>query len=261
MSARPDQDKKLDHIEGRNAVYEALAAGRPINKLWVLSPEGGKKPDPALIKTMKLADDRGVPVTRVPRNTLDKMSDDKRHQGVIAAAAAHEYSDLDEVIAKVRSEGRDPFIVICDELKDSYNLGSILRISDAAGVDAVVIPERRSVAVDSNVAKASAGAVEYVPVCRVTNIATTIRDLKEDGFWIAGCDMDGDTTYDKADYAGSFAVVIGSEGSGIRDGVVKSCDFMISIPMTGHVNSLNAAVAAGIVIFEAARMRREGKRS
>ena len=260
MKDRPDKETKTDHIEGRNAVIEALTAGRPVNKMWVLAPEGGRKPDPALIKIMQLAEQKGIPYTKVPRATLDKMSPDKRHQGVIIAAAAHEYRDLDEVIAEVRSEGRQPLIVICDELKDSYNLGSILRISDAAGVDAVVIPERRSVAVDSNVAKASAGALEYVPVCRVTNIASTIRDLKEDGFWIAGCDMDGDVTYDKADYAGAFAIVVGSEGSGIRDGVAKSCDFMISIPMQGHVNSLNAAVAAGIVIFEAARMRKEGKR-
>ncbi len=260
MKDNNSKDMDLDHIEGRNAVTEALIAGRPVNKMWVLAPEGGKKPDPQLIKIMQLADKAGIPYTKVPRNTLDRMSEDKRHQGVIIACAAHEYQDLDEVIAKVRSEGRSPFIVICDELKDSYNLGSILRISDAAGVDAVVIPERRSVAVDSNVAKASAGAVEYVPVCRVTNIAQTIRDLKDDGFWIAGCDMDGDVTYDKADYGGSFAVVIGSEGSGIRDGVAKACDFMISIPMSGHVNSLNAAVAAGIVIFEASRMRKEGKR-
>ena len=260
MNQRSDKDARSDYIEGRNAVFEALSAGRPVNKMWVLAPEGGKKPDPALIKIMQLADKQGIPYTKVPRATLDKMSADRRHQGVIISAAAHEYQDLNEVIAKVRSEGRSPFIVICDELKDSYNLGSILRISDAAGVDAVVIPERRSVAVDSNVAKASAGAVEYVPVCRVTNIASTIRDLKEDGFWIAGCDMDGDVTYDKADYSGSLAVVIGSEGSGIRDGVAKSCDFMISIPMAGRVNSLNAAVAAGIVIFEAARMRKEGKR-
>ncbi|MCR4689378.1 MAG: 23S rRNA (guanosine(2251)-2'-O)-methyltransferase RlmB [Saccharofermentans sp.] len=246
-----------DKIEGRNAVTEALSSGRTINKIWILKPEGQRRLEPALAKILDTANKQGIVVTRAPRNVLDKLSQTKNHQGVIASCASHEYTKLEDILGKARSEGHAPLLIALDELKDAYNLGSILRISDCCGVDGIIIPERRSIALDSMVAKASAGALEYVPVARVTNLAQTLRNLKEkEGFWVCGTDMDGTSAYDKADYSGNLVIVIGSEGDGMREGVRKCCDFTVSIPMCGHVNSLNAAVAAGVVVFEAVKMRK-----
>ena len=254
----PEEEKtpSADRLEGRNSVLEALKAGREINKLWILESKGDKKPDPILMRILSDAEKKKIPVVRAKREALDRISETHNHQGVIAAVASHEYVDIEEVIEKVTSEGRSPFFVVLDELKDAYNLGSVLRIADAAGVDGVIIPKHRSIGLDSVVAKASAGAIEYVPVARVTNIAMTLRDLKEKhGFWVFGTDAEGQTDYDKADYKGAIAIVIGSEGEGMRDVVRKECDFLLSIPMAGNVNSLNAAVAAGIVIYEAVKGR------
>lgn len=250
------QEPTADRLEGRNSVNEALSAGREINKLWILEPQGGQRLDPGLAKILDEANKRKIVVMRSPRNVLDRMSQTHNHQGVIAAVASHEYVEIDDILAKAADEGRAPLLVVLDELKDAYNLGSVLRIADAAGVDGVVIPKHRSIGLDSVVAKASAGAIEYVPVARVTNIAQTLRELKEKhGFWVCGTAAEGSTPYDKADYKGSLAIVIGSEGEGMRDSVQKECDFLLSIPMAGRVNSLNAAVAAGIVIFEAVKGR------
>ena len=228
-----------DRLEGKNSVMEALRSGREFNKIWILESSDGKAPEAHLQKIMAIASERKITVIRANRSV-----------------ASHEYADLDEVIAKVRSENRQPLFVALDELKDAYNLGSILRISDAAGVDGVIIPKHRSIGLDSVVAKASAGAIEYVSVFRVTNLSRTLRSLKDDGFWVLGTDMDGSVEHDKADYRGAMVIVIGSEGEGMRDSVKKCCDILVSIPMAGHVNSLNAAVAAGVVIFEAAKQRR-----
>lgn len=257
-NSKPEaQEPTADRLEGRNAVTEALNAGREINKLWVLGPSGGQRLDPGLAKILDEANKRKIVVIRSPRNVLDRMSQTHNHQGVIAAVASHEYVEIDDILKKVESEGRQPLLVVLDELKDAYNLGSVLRIADAAGVDGVVIPKHRSIGLDSVVAKASAGAIEYVPVARVTNIAQTLRELKEkNGFWVCGTAAEGSTPYDKADYKGALAIVIGSEGEGMRDSVQKECDFLLSIPMAGTVNSLNAAVAAGIVVFEAVKGRR-----
>ncbi len=250
------QEPTADRLEGRNSVNEALSAGREINKLWILEPQGGQRLDPGLAKILDEANKRKIVVIRSPRNVLDRMSQTHNHQGVIAAVASHEYVEIDDILTKAADEGRAPLLVVLDELKDAYNLGSVLRIADAAGVDGVVIPKHRSIGLDSVVAKASAGAIEYVPVARVTNIAQTLRELKEKhGFWVCGTAAEGSTPYDKADYKGSLAIVIGSEGEGMRDSVQKECDFLLSIPMAGRVNSLNAAVAAGIVIFEAVKGR------
>lgn len=251
------QEPTADRLEGRNAVTEALNAGREINKLWILEPSGGQRLDPGLAKILDEANKRKIVVIRSPRNVLDRMSQTHNHQGVIAAVASHEYVEIDDILKKAEAEGRKPLLVVLDELKDAYNLGSVLRIADAAGVDGVVIPKHRSIGLDSVVAKASAGAIEYVPVARVTNIAQTLRELKEkNGFWVCGTAAEGSTPYDKADYKGALAIVIGSEGEGMRDSVQKECDFLLSIPMAGTVNSLNAAVAAGIVVFEAVKGRR-----
>ncbi|SMC31856.1 23S rRNA (guanosine2251-2'-O)-methyltransferase [Oscillospiraceae bacterium] len=250
-------EPSADRLEGRNAVTEAINAGREINKLWILEPSGGLRLDPGLAKILDEANKRKIVVIRSPRNVLDRMSQTHNHQGVIAAVASHEYVEIDDILKKAESEGRQPLLVVLDELKDAYNLGSVLRIADAAGVDGVVIPKHRSIGLDSVVAKASAGAIEYVPVARVTNIAQTLRELKEKhGFWVCGTAAEGSTPYDKADYKGALAIVIGSEGEGMRDSVQKECDFLLSIPMAGTVNSLNAAVAAGIVVFEAVKGRR-----
>ena len=222
-----------------------------------MEPSGGQRLDPGLAKILDEANKRKIVVIRSPRNVLDRMSQTHNHQGVIAAVASHEYVEIDDILKKAESEGRQPLLVVLDELKDAYNLGSVLRIADAAGVDGVVIPKHRSIGLDSVVAKASAGAIEYVPVARVTNIAQTLRELKEkNGFWVCGTAAEGSTPYDKADYKGALAIVIGSEGEGMRDSVQKECDFLLSIPMAGTVNSLNAAVAAGIVVFEAVKGRR-----
>ena len=191
-----------DKLEGRNAVTEALQAGRDFNKIWILKPEGDKPLDHGLIRILDEANKRGIIVTRATRQILDKMSNTHNHQGVIASVAPHKYADLDEIIGKCRDEGRPALLVALDEIKDAYNLGSILRISDCCGVDGVIIPERRSVSLDSMVAKASAGAIEYVPVARVTNLAQTLTRLKEkDNFWVCGTDMNADYEYHDADYS------------------------------------------------------------
>ena len=253
--AAEEKTPSADRLEGRNSVLEALKAGREINKLWVLDT-AGKKPDPILIRILDAAQKKKIPVVRTKREALDRMSETHNHQGVIAAVASHEYVSIEDMIEKAEDAGRKPFFVVLDELKDAYNLGSVLRIADAAGVDGVIIPKHRSIGLDSVVAKASAGAIEYVPVARVTNIAAVLRDLKQNhGFWVFGTAAEGSVAYDKADYKGSIAIVIGSEGEGMRDVVTKECDFLLSIPMAGSVNSLNAAVAAGIVIYEAVKGR------
>lgn len=246
-----------DKLEGRNAVTEALKAGREINKLWILDNKDGKKIDSGLARIVNMAYERKIVVVKCTRDVLNRMSETNNHQGVIASVACKEYVEIDDILAKAAEEGHAPLLVVLDELKDAYNLGSVLRIADAAGVDGVIIPKHRSIGLDSVVAKASAGAIEYVPVARVTNIANTLRDLKKNnGFWVCGTDALGQTPYDKADYSGPMAIVIGSEGEGMRDLVRKECDFLLSIPMAGAVNSLNAAVAAGIVIFEAVKGRK-----
>ena len=195
----------------------------------------------------------------VDKRALDAMSTTHGHQGVIAQVAAHEYIELEDLISNIKSKEETPFLLILAELQESYNLGSILRIADAAGVQGVIIPMRRSVGLDAAVAKASAGAIEHVPVARVNNLSQTIVTLKEAGFWIAGTDSDGKTEYRKADWQGPLAIMIGSEGEGLSPILKRHCDFLISIPMHGKVNSLNAAVAAGIVTFEAAAQRQAAK--
>ncbi|MDD2458361.1 MAG: 23S rRNA (guanosine(2251)-2'-O)-methyltransferase RlmB, partial [Eubacteriales bacterium] len=245
-----------DRLEGRNPIQEALKAGRSFNKLWVAKRDG--KPDLILARIVAQSREAGAVVMEVERKILDQMSETKAHQGVIAQVAAHEYVELDDLLASIQAKGETPFLVMLDELQDGYNLGSVLRIADAAGVHGVIIPERRSVGLDSTVAKASAGAIEHVPVCRVGNLTQTVLKLKEQGFWVAGADSEGTQDYHKIDWTGSMLVMIGSEGEGIGKQLLKHCDFLISIPMKGQVNSLNAAVATGIIVFEAAAQRQAG---
>ena len=242
-----------DRLEGRNPILEAIKAGRTINKLWVAKRE--EKPDPALGRLITLAREAGAVVMETDRRVLDQMSETHGHQGVIAQVAAHEYVELDDMIARPLERGETPFLLVLSELQESYNLGSILRIADAAGIHGVIIPQRRSVGLDAAVAKASAGAIEHVPVCRVNNLSQTVERLKEQGFWIVGTDTAGTVEYHAVDWQGPLAVLVGGESEGISLILRKHCDFLISIPMHGQVNSLNAAVATGIIVFEAAHQR------
>ncbi|HBY33318.1 MAG TPA: 23S rRNA (guanosine(2251)-2'-O)-methyltransferase RlmB [Clostridiales bacterium] len=246
-----------DRIEGRNPVLEAMRAGRTFNKIFVAQRQENARPDPTMARIINMAKDLHIPVVEVPKASLDDMSQTHNHQGVIAQVASHEYVEIDEILDRAAEKGEVPLLLILDELKDAYNLGSILRIADAAGVHGVIIPQHRSIGLDSMVAKASAGAIEYVPVARVTNLSRTILELKEKGFWIAGTDAEGTNEYYDDVWSGPMAIVIGSEGEGMSKNIKEKCDFLLSIPMAGSVNSLNAAVAAGIVVFEAVKQRRK----
>lgn len=242
-----------DRLEGRNPISEAIKAGRTIDKVWVARREG--KPDAALARLLHQIRMSGAVIQETERSVLDRMAETRNHQGIIAQVAAHKYKDLDQLLGEIDAAGEKPFLLILSEIQDSYNLGSILRIADAAGVHGVIIPQRRSIGLNAAVARASAGAVEHVPVVKVNNISTTMIQLKKMGFWITGTDADGDTLYSEADWKGSTAILIGGEGSGLAPSLRKHCDFLVSIPMRGRVNSLNAAVAAGIIVFAAAKDR------
>lgn len=241
-------------IEGRIPVLEALRAGREINKLLVA--KGAK--EGSIREVIGLARQAGIIIQEVDRNRLDTLAEGRNHQGVIAMAAAHRYADLDEILAKAAAAGEDPFIIVLDGIEDPQNLGSLLRTADAAGVHGVVIPERRAAGLTETVAKVSAGAVEYVPVARVTNITRTLEELKERGLWVVGTHQEGRELYHQARLTGPLAVVIGSEGKGIGRLVASMCDFMVRLPMLGHVTSLNAAVAGAILIYEIRRQRDHG---
>ena len=258
-----DEIKELseDRLEGKNPILEALKAGRTIQKLWVQKPVvGSGRLDPTISKIINESRKTGAIVIELEKRALDQMSQTHGHQGVIAQVAMHDYAEIDTMMEIAKEKNESPFLIILDELKDSYNLGSILRIADAAGAHGVIIPKHRSVGLDATVAKASAGAMEYVPVAKVVNLTQTIEELKEKGFWIVGADQEGTSPYDKIDYKGSLAIVIGSEGEGIGRLVKKNCDFLVTIPMRGQVNSLNAAVATGIIVFEAAKQRNLAKK-
>ena len=241
-------------IEGRNPIIEALKNNRPIEKIMVnkASKEGSIK------KILAMAKENKVIIQEVDRHKLDEMSESHVHQGVIAITSDYRYYDLDEILEIPRQNGEDPFFIILDGITDPHNLGSIIRTADAVGAHAVIIPKRRSVQITPIVAKASAGAVEYLPVCKVTNIVNTIKTLKENGLWIAAVDMDGQTFYQQ-NLGGPLGLVVGSEGEGISRLVKQNCDFTVSMPMSGNVTSLNASVAGGILLYEVYRQRNAGK--
>lgn len=241
-------------IEGRNPIIEALKNNRPIEKIMVnkASKEGSIK------KILAMAKENKVIIQEVDRHKLDEMSESHAHQGVIAITSDYRYYDLDEILEIPKEKGEDPFLIILDGITDPHNLGSIIRTADAVGAHAVIIPKRRSVQITPIVAKASAGAVEYLPVCKVTNIVNTIKTLKENGLWIAAVDMDGQTFYQQ-NLGGPLGLVVGSEGEGISRLVKQNCDFTVSMPMSGNVTSLNASVAGGILLYEVYRQRNAGK--
>ena len=238
-------------LEGRNALTEALKAGRTIDKVFVA--EGNT--DRSLQRLAAQAQEAGAVIVPVDRRKLDAMSTTRAHQGVIALAAAHDYFTIDDILEEAAARGENALIVICDELSDPHNLGAILRSAECAGAHGVVIPKRRSVGLTATVAKASAGAVEYMKVARVTNINNTINELKEKGVWVFGTAAEGSVPMYKADLTGPAAIVIGNEGDGMSPLVRKNCDMLVHIPMAGRISSLNASAAASILLYEAVRQR------
>ena len=240
-----------DMIEGRNAVTEALRSGRTINKVFLADGDTDK----ALGRLAAMAKEAGAVVVRIDRRKLNDMSPTGAHQGIMASVAAHEYVTIEDILAKAREKGEAPLLVICDELSDPHNLGAILRTAECAGAHGVIIPKRRSVGLTAVVGKASAGAIEYMPVARVSNISDAIRKLKERGVWVFGTAADGNTDLYAADLKGPAAIVIGNEGVGMSRIVSESCDFKVSIPMKGQISSLNASAAAAILLYEAVRQR------
>ena len=241
-------------LEGRNALTEALRSGRTIDKVFIASGDT----DRGLQRLAAEAKEAGAVIVPVDRRKLDAMSTTHSHQGVIALAAAREYFSIDDLLQEAADRGENALLVICDELSDPHNLGAILRSAECAGAHGVIIPKRRSVGLTATVAKASAGAVEYMKVARVTNINAAMEELKEKGVWIFGTAAEGSVPMYKADLTVPAAIVIGSEGDGMSRLVQKNCDVTVHIPMKGRINSLNASAAASILLYEAVRQRLEG---
>ena len=238
-------------IEGRNAVIEALRAGVAIDKIFIARGET----DSALGHIASTAREKGVVVVDADRRKLDGMSRTHSHQGVIALAAVREYASVDDILSAARDRGEPPLILVCDELSDPHNLGAVIHTADAAGAHGVIIPKRRSAGLTAVVGKTSAGAVAHVPVARVPNLPSLLRELKDAGVWVFGAAMTGSTPLYQADLKGPAAIVIGSEGAGLGRLVEETCDFTVSIPMFGKINSLNASAAAAVLLYEAVRQR------
>lgn len=237
-------------IEGRNAVLEALRAGKPIDKLYVLDgcPDG---PVRTIIREAKKGD---TIINYVKKERLDQLSETGHHQGVIAMAAAYEYATVEDILEKAKEKGEAPFIFVLDNIEDPHNLGAMIRTANLAGAHGVIIPKRRAVGLTSTVARTSAGAINYTPVAKVTNLKQTMEQLKKEGMWFVCADMDG-TPYYQMDLKGPMGLVIGNEGEGVSRLIKETCDFVASIPMKGDIDSLNASVAAGVLAFEIARQR------
>ncbi len=241
-----------DQVEGRNAVIELLESGRDINKIFI---SNGEKHG-SINKIINMAKQRKVLITEVNKTKLKEMAKTENYQGVIAIVPPFEYCDVDDIIEEAKKRNESPFIIILDGIEDPHNLGSIIRTAETAGVHGIIIPKRRAASVNSTVAKVSAGAVEYMKIARVNNINETIKFLKENGIWICGTDISTNTYYDKQDFTGPIGIVIGSEGFGMSRLVKENCDFLVKIPMKGKITSLNAAVSAGIVIYEAVKQKK-----
>lgn len=250
------RDERDDLIEGRNPVIEALRSGRSINRILISK---GEK-EGSIKSIIAIARDKRIVISWVEKAKLDQMSKTGSHQGVMAFVSPIAYTDLDDILKTARERNEDPFLVILDGITDANNLGAILRTAEGAGVHGVIIPKRRAIGLTSIVAKVSAGAVEYVPVSRVTNISQTIDYLKKNNIWVVGTDSrEGSTLFTKTDLTGPLAIVTGSEGSGMGRLVREKCDFIVKIPMKGKIGSLNASVAAALVIYEAVRQRDSAK--
>ncbi len=240
---------KNNLIIGRNPVTEAIKSGRTIDKIVMQKGASGSAG-----KILSLAKENRITVEFAEKNVLDKLAGSGAHQGVCAFASSYEYAELKDIMSKAQELGEEPLIVILDDIEDPHNLGAIMRTAECAGASGVIIPKRGASGLTETVAKTSAGAIEYMPCMRVTNIARTIDELKTLGFWIAVCDMDG-SLHTKTDLTGKLAIVIGSEGKGVGRLVKEKCDFTVSVPMRGKINSLNASNAAAVVLYEIRRQR------
>ncbi len=238
-------------IEGRNPVIEALRSEAQIDTILINKDAA----QGSLNKIFELAKEKNILIKNVDKALLDRISESKNHQGVIAEAMEYEYKDLDDIFSHAKEKGEKPFIVILDEVTDVHNLGSIIRSAECLGAHGVIIPKRRSAQVNGVVAKSSAGAIEYLPICRVTNIVDTVETLKERGLWIYGADMSGDKYVYEEKFDSPVGLVIGSEGKGIGRLIKEKCDVLVKIPMKGHINSLNASNAAAIMIYEIMKQR------
>ena len=246
-----DEYEHEDRVEGRNSVFEALRSGRPLNKLFIEKDSE----DPMLSRIVAMAREKDVPVQYFERFKLDSMSQTRSHQGVILEVAAQEYVEVEDILAKAAEKEEKPFVLVLDSITDTNNLGSIIRSAECSGVHGIIIPKRRSATLNATVAKVAAGALEYVPVARVSNLVQTIRQLKAAGLWIIGADMEGASNYYETDLKGPCALVIGSEGEGLARLVKEECDLMVKIPMKGKIPSLNAGVAAALIMFEISKQR------
>ncbi len=248
--AREDNIVNDNLVIGRNAVMELLKSGREIENVLIAKGER----EGSINRIISMCRENGIVIKNVDRKKLDFMCANANHQGVAANVPAHSYSSLDEILAYAESKGEHPFLIICDEIEDSHNLGAIIRSAEACGVHGIIIPKRRNVGLNFIVAKTSCGALEYMKVARVNNIAATIEELKKKNIWVYCADMDGQP-WCKTDFSGGCAIVIGNEGKGVGRLVKEKCDVTVSLPMCGKVNSLNASVAAGIIMYEVAKQR------
>ena len=242
-------------IEGRNAVIEAFRSGKPIDKVFIL--DGCQ--DGPMVTIRREAKKKDVMIKYVTKERLDQMSETGKHQGVIAYAAAYEYAEVSDILEKAKEKGEDPFIFILDNIEDPHNLGAIIRTANLAGAHGVIIPKNRAVGLTATVAKASAGALNYTPVAKVTNLSQTIEELKKEGLWFVCADMDGEIMY-RQNLTGPIGLVIGNEGEGVGHLVKSKCDLVARIPMQGDIDSLNASVAAGVLAYEVVRQRMQVKK-
>ena len=238
-------------IEGRNAVMEAFRSGKTIDRIFVL--DGCQ--DGPILSIKREAKKQDTIIRYVDKDRLDQLSETGKHQGVIAYAAANEYAEVDDILNAAKEKGEPAFVVLLDNIEDPHNLGAIIRTAHQAGAHGIIIPKNRAVGLTATVARTSAGALNYLPVAKVTNLSKTIEDLKKEGLWFAAADMDGEVMYD-ANLTGPIGLVIGSEGEGVSRLVKEKCDFIVSIPMKGQIDSLNASVAAGVLCYEIVRQRR-----
>ena len=249
--SEPEKNQtKTGMIEGRNAVQEALRAGKTADRLYI---QDGLR-DPAIGQIVSKVKKQGATVSYVKKQQLDQMSETGRHQGVILQCSAYEYASMEDIFRNAEEKGEPPFIFLLDEIEDPHNLGAIIRTANLCGAHGVVIPKHRAVGLTATVVKASAGAINYTPVVKVTNIGKTIDELKERGLWFACADMGGEVMYN-CNLTGPIGLVIGNEGSGVSRLVREKCDYIVSVPMKGNIDSLNASVAAGVLAYEIVRQR------
>ena len=247
-----DVEKRFDdQIEGRNSVLELLESGKDVNKIFVTR---GEKHG-SINKILGIAKERKIIVVEKDKKQMDEMAQEENYQGVIAIVPPFEYVEISDILEVAKERNEDPFVIVLDGIEDPHNLGSIIRTAETAGVHGVIIPKRRAVSVNSTVNKASAGAVEHMKIARVTNISDAIEELKKAGLWVCGTAVDTNKYYYNQDLTGALAIVIGNEGKGIGEKVKKNCDFLVKIPMKGKVQSLNASVSTGIVVYEAVKQR------